>query len=396
LKGWRMTSKERMLTAFRNQKPDMVPVCPDMSNMIPAKLTGRPFWDVYLFGTPPLWGAYIDAVKRYGFDGWMGASLGPKIYSASDLRPVSGDDKRQFRTEILDRTPRAIRARTYCTTPKGELWSETVYFRDEPPWTTRKYVKDLEADFDHLRWFFPNPSSLGGEAYWEQVKAMGDLGTVGLSVPLPGFQSLFGVIDGGLEEICRLYLHKRHLIKEYCRMQEEWIVSYVERGLQTRPEFILIGASGLLTLQSPWVFRDLSLNALKKITRMAKRADVPTHLHSCGLERYLVEVATKETDLSSIEPLEPPPQGDCDLAEIKREFGGKIALKGNLNTTELLFATPKEVEEKAKWCINVAAEGGGYVLSTGDQLGRDTPEENIQKIIEVARKYGKYPLERVN
>jgi len=52
LKGWRMTSKERMLTAFRNQEPDMVPVCPDMSNMIPAKLTGRPFWDVYLFGTP--------------------------------------------------------------------------------------------------------------------------------------------------------------------------------------------------------------------------------------------------------------------------------------------------------------------------------------------------------
>ena len=107
---------------------------------------------------------------------------------------------------------------------------------------------------------------------------MGDLGTVGLRVPLPGFHSLFEIIDGGLEEICRPYLHKRHLIKEYCQMQEEWIVSYVERGLQIQPEFIFIGTSGLLTLQSPRVFRDLSLNALKRITRMAKRADVPIHL----------------------------------------------------------------------------------------------------------------------
>jgi len=54
-----MTSKERMLTAFRNQQPDIVPVSPDISNMIPAKLTGKPFWDIYrkdvldpnLFGT---------------------------------------------------------------------------------------------------------------------------------------------------------------------------------------------------------------------------------------------------------------------------------------------------------------------------------------------------------
>jgi len=81
----------------------MVPICPDTSNMIPAKLTGRPFWDICPFGNPPM-GAYIEVVKRYGFDCWMGVSLGPKIYSTSDLRPVSGGDKRKFRTEILGRT----------------------------------------------------------------------------------------------------------------------------------------------------------------------------------------------------------------------------------------------------------------------------------------------------
>jgi len=67
-----MTSKERMLLAMGNKEPDMVPVAPDISNMIPCKLTGKPFWDIYLYNDPPLWKAYIDAVRYFGFDGWLG------------------------------------------------------------------------------------------------------------------------------------------------------------------------------------------------------------------------------------------------------------------------------------------------------------------------------------
>src|SRR3972149_1517995 len=66
-----MTSRERVITAMRNGKPDRVPVAPDISNMIPARLTGKPFWDIYIDDKPPLWKAYIDAVDRYGIDGWF-------------------------------------------------------------------------------------------------------------------------------------------------------------------------------------------------------------------------------------------------------------------------------------------------------------------------------------
>jgi len=66
-----MNSRERMITAFSNRQPDMVPVSPDISNMIPCRLTGKPFWDIYLRNDPPLWKAYIEAVKYFGFDGWL-------------------------------------------------------------------------------------------------------------------------------------------------------------------------------------------------------------------------------------------------------------------------------------------------------------------------------------
>jgi uroporphyrinogen decarboxylase len=83
--------------------------------------------------------------------------------------------------------------------------------------------------------------------------------------------------------------------------------------------------------------------------------------------------------------------GDCDLAEVKRTFGHRLSLMGNLHTTKvMLHGTPETVERAAKKAIDAAGAGGGFILSTGDQCGRDTPDENIFRLIQVARTYGRY------
>ena len=65
-----MTGKERMMTAMRRRKADHVPVCPDISVMVPAKLTGKPFYELFLDGrvhngwTSATYAeAYVEAVK---------------------------------------------------------------------------------------------------------------------------------------------------------------------------------------------------------------------------------------------------------------------------------------------------------------------------------------------
>jgi len=45
--------------------------------------------------------------------------------------------------------------------------------------------------------------------------------------------------------------------------------------------------------------------------------------------------------------------------------------------------------ELARAAIDAAA-GGRFILSTGDQCGRDTPDENLRAMIETARTYGRY------
>ena len=83
--------------------------------------------------------------------------------------------------------------------------------------------------------------------------------------------------------------------------------------------------------------------------------------------------------------------GDCNLAELKRSFGKKISLMGNLHTTDVMLkGTPADVERAARKAIDDAAADGGFILSTGDQCGRDTPDANIFKLVEVAQTYGRY------
>ena len=147
-------------------------------------------------------------------------------------------------------------------------------------------------------------------------------------------------------------------MEELRRMEHRKYVKQCEMLCDIKPDCICTGGSGSITLQSPELWRKLSLPTLKEICRIAKQAGVLTMVHSCGKERCFVEAAANETDLNCINPLEIPPMGDCDLAELKRSFGKKISLMGNLHTTEVMLkGTPDDVERAAKKAIDDAADG---------------------------------------
>jgi uroporphyrinogen decarboxylase len=64
---------------------------------------------------------------------------------------------------------------------------------------------------------------------------------------------------------------------------------------------------------------------------------------------------------------------------------------GNLHTTDVMLnGTPEDVTRKAIDAMRDAGRGGGFILSTGDQCGRDTAYDNIFALVEAARKYGRY------
>src|SRR5512140_9533 len=66
-----MKPRDRLLKVLAGKIPDCVPVAPDFSNMIPARLTGKPFWDLYLYNDPPIWEAYVQAARHFNIDSVM-------------------------------------------------------------------------------------------------------------------------------------------------------------------------------------------------------------------------------------------------------------------------------------------------------------------------------------
>ncbi len=377
-----MTSKQRMLVAMTNGQPDMVPVAPDMSNMIPCKLTGKPFWDIYLYRDPPLWKAYIDAVKYFGFDGWL-----PGLPVELE-RDISWRESRPKWTEaIVARTPDRIYTRSHREIDGKQDWSRnlTAYYIDNPPTRSIPPEKIGLSSEPPTEWEDVEPRTryTGLDAWHAADELMGDRGVVGLGVHLPGL--------GLSRESIYEYYDNQDAVVARCEKQTESITNRTRELAALKPDFILIGISGFMISNPEPIFRRLSLAALQAITKACKEAGVPSQIHCCGPECSLVKMAAQESDLNSINPLEVPPMGDCDLAQLKREFGSKISLMGNLHTTDVMLrGTPEAVADASRRAIDDAASGGGFILSTGDQCGRDTPFENIEAMIRTARTYGRY------
>ena len=60
------------------------------------------------------------------------------------------------------------------------------------------------------------------------------------------------------------------------------------------------------------------------------------------------------------------PQGGVDIAEVKRQYGERVCLIGNVNCGLLTSGTDEEVVASARYCIQHGMPGGGHVFSTSN------------------------------
>jgi len=378
-----MTSKERFLAAIRNGQADRVPVAPDISCMIPTKRTGKPSWDVNLFKNPPLWKAYLEAAGHFGFDAWFTyGKIDYKTSASADWRiehTYLEDEDRMFRRATLEAGGKTFTKEDICP-------------RSDPPTPVKKIIDDFADDWPKIKnYLFPDITGYSSETFELQREAVGDSGVFGVFNETPGISEWFHLMAGGLEATVFALTDYPELFEELMEIHRRNVMQRLEIICELKPDFVLLGSSGSITMASPELYRKWSLPSLKAQTRMCAEAGIPTMLHSCGKEYDLVKMSAEETDLNCINPLEIPPMGDCVLARVKKDFGDRISLMGNIHTTDVMLnGTVEEVENAARKAIDDAGENGGFILSTGDQCGRDTPDENIFALIRTAHEYGKY------
>ena len=378
-----MTPRERLLTVLKGGIPDCVPVAPDFSNMIPARLTGKPFWDLYLYNDPPIWEAYIECAKYFNID-----SLLDGYFQLEFPEEDSAADPELDTFIIFKDDERIITQRSYIE-KRRRIWEPLVkvYRANDPPSALippgKIGLKNIPEKWEPL--FGVKSVDRGPSGLKRVRKLMGDQGLVGVSLTsscaLKNEKDVYRYYDNPDK-------HDR-----WARQRVEEVEKRFEKimALNVKQDFFCVGGSGSLVFQTEEIFRQLAFPAVKRAIELASKAGIPTHVHSCGPEKALVKILAEETELTVIDPLEIPPMGDCNLAELKRLYGSKILLKGNLHTTDIMLnGNVEDVINASKKAIDDAGENGGFILSTGDQCGRDTPDENIHAMVETARTYGKY------
>lgn len=101
-----------------------------------------------------------------------------------------------------------------------------------------------------------------------------------------------------------------------------------------------------------------------------------------------------EMEADALDPIEAPPSGDIELGEVKRLYGDKLCLCGNIQLKDLEYASVDQMRRIVQKCMDDAKEGGGYViLPTAAPI--NTPlspitERNYKVFIDTALELGVY------
>lgn len=143
-------------------------------------------------------------------------------------------------------------------------------------------------------------------------------------------------------------------------------------------------------LFSPDMFEDMIVPRLTKFTdavhaaggKLIKHTDgnvnkILPHIVSCGVDAY-----------HSIDPM-----AHMDLENVKKLYGDKITLFGNVDCGNLLsFGTTEDVRQAVRNCIKVAGKGGGYIMASSNTIPASAKPENLQMMIDATREFGTYPI----
>ena len=192
----------------------------------------------------------------------------------------------------------------------------------------------------------------------------------------------------GLKEFFIAIRKNRELVEALIDRSTDWAIEMIKLADQAEVDFIMIGDDVAYTsgpMMSPTLFRDLVLPSYKKIVSSSK---TPIIWHSDGAIESLLPMIL-EAGFAGVHSLEP--KAGINLAEIKKKYGKKLILAGNLDVTNVLTSSNLElVHRDVERCIKQGASGGGYLFSSSNSLFKSMSIQAIIEAYSYARKIGNY------
>ncbi len=246
-----------------------------------------------------------------------------------------------------------------------------------------------QASFDNFDW--PDPEN----AYsYDTVEKLGRILPDGaMSIVNVGYIFTAPWMLMGLEQFCMALAQDDPLVKNTIQK----VGQIQKRVVEILLDFDCIGAVRMPddlghtggTMVNPRFLREYIFPWHKEIGQMVRSKGLPYLFHSDG-RLYDVLDDLVECGYHSLHPCEP---ASMDIAELKKKYGGRLSLMGNINLdSTLCLGTPQEVEEEVKLRIRTIAPGGGYCCGSSNSIPEYVPYDNYMAMLAAIGKYGEYPI----
>ncbi|MDA0748441.1 MAG: hypothetical protein O2954_18135 [bacterium] len=347
-----MTSRERILAAMRLERPDRVPVTPfGLGHLDPEGSVARELI------------RKTDPILTVGGDG--DAFLGTKA-------------QRESREEG-DVTVTVIH------TPKGDLER-----RVQRTAITSATVKFPLETLDDVERFLSIPYELprvDAAAFHRRKAEVGEdaLVMVGVAdaVCLPA--SWFSP-----EGFCLAWADAPEQVRKLTQVAADRANAYAEALCRAGVDaFRIIGGEYASVQLGPRGFDELVVPFDTELVSIMHRYGAMAYFHNHGpVMQFLERFASLGID--ALDPVEAPPWGDADFAEVKKRIGDRVCLVGNLDDMEVVETRDvEEVKAMARVCLEQAGPDGYLLGGTASGTYTEKGARNFMALVDVAEGYGR-------
>lgn len=195
------------------------------------------------------------------------------------------------------------------------------------------------------------------------------------------FERLFAVRGMG-EVLEDFYAHEAE-IGRLCEAIADYAVGLVSEWGKTDVSAIFLtddlGSQNAL-MMSPAMWRRHFKEHYRRIFAEAHRWGKDVWFHSCGnIASIIPELIEVGVDI--LDPLQP---GPLNLADVAKQFGGKVAFSGGIDDQRLEEYTPQEVKDMVRRTIDTLGRpyGNSYIVAAANAILPSVPLENLAAMIQ--------------
>ncbi len=371
-----MTSRERILHTARGLPTDRVPIS--------------------LYELSPIPGSHYAsfANRQPSYARLLGEML-----EKTDTMFLTKPNIRSPKIEALTETTQwregpSLFTKTVLHTPKGDLQKLT---RDDDgiftTWTLEHFLKEEEDIEKYCA--LPFESTVDNTPLLLADQAVGQHGIIcpSLGDPVARASDLFAMEDFSVIALVNPALAEEFLdfLWETCVKKE--LQAMLQCGIADCM-YRIVGPEYMTPpYMPPRFFARYVTQYLQQAVGMIHEKGAISRVHSHGKVRHALGEFAK-TGVMCVDPLEPLPDGDISLQEVKQLYPNQFTLLGNIELKHLERMEPDEIERMVREVLQDGMPGGRFILMpTASPINiplAAKTEENLLRMIEAGHRYGRY------